>query len=159
MKLYSRIVHSVSHAMNWLAVFIIAAMMVLTCADVVLRYFGLPIRGAYDISRVLGSAIFALPIASSYSKGFQVAVDSLFGRGILRIITDTIACLASVFITALITWRSALLAQDVYLTGRTTDTVPIPLWPFIYVMMFGVALYCLILLADLPKAFRRSSTQ
>jgi TRAP-type C4-dicarboxylate transport system permease small subunit len=128
--------------------------MILTCADVVLRYFGYPIRGAYDITRVLGSVIFSLPIAYSYIKGYQVAVDSIFRRAprVARMIIDSIVCLFSMAITAMIAWRAIYLGYDLYSTGRVTDTVPIPLWPFIYVMVLGFFVYCLVLLAEHLKA-------
>jgi TRAP-type C4-dicarboxylate transport system permease small subunit len=144
--------------MTWVGVVVIVAMMVLTCADVTFRYFGYPIRGAYDITRVLGSVIFSLPIAYSYIKGYQVAVDSIFRRTprIVRIIIDSIVCLFSMGITAMIAWRAIYLGHDLYVRGRVTDTIPIPLWPFIYVMVVGFIVYCLVLLAEHLKALKRT---
>jgi TRAP-type C4-dicarboxylate transport system permease small subunit len=142
--------------MAWVGVVVISAMMLLTCADVVLRYFGYPIRGAYDVTCVLGSVIFSLPIAYSYIKGYQVAVDSVFRRTprIVRVIIDGIVCLFSMAITVLISWRAIYLGHDLYVKGRVTDTVPIPLWPFIYIMVLGFFAYCLVLLAGHLKALK-----
>ena len=142
--------------MAWVGVVVISAMMLLTCADVVLRYFGYPIRGAYDVTCVLGSVIFSLPIAYSYIKGYQVAVDSVFRRTprIVRVVVDSIVCLFSMAITVMIAWRAIYLGHDLYLKGRVTDTVPIPLWPFIYLMVVGFVVYCLVLLAGHLKALR-----
>lgn len=158
---YSKIVDSISRVMTWIGVCVITAMMVLTCADVILRYFNYPIRGAYDITRVLGSTLFALPIAYSFVKGYQVAVDSIF-RGaprIVRTIVDAITCLAGMTITAMIAWRSIYFGYDLFEKGRVTDTIAIPLWPFIYVMVLGFSLYCLVLLGRLFKVFKRTDTQ
>jgi TRAP-type C4-dicarboxylate transport system permease small subunit len=148
-NLYAKVVSSIAHVMTWVGVVVIVAMMVLTCADVILRYFGYPIRGAYDITRVLGSVIFSLPIAYSCIKGYQVAVDSIFRRAprIVRIIVDSIVCLFSMAITAMIAWRAIYLGHDLYARGRVTDTIPIPLWPFVY---------CLVLLAEHLKALTRT---
>jgi TRAP-type C4-dicarboxylate transport system permease small subunit len=142
--------------MTWVAMCVITAMMVLTCTDVVLRYFGYPIRGAYDITRVLGNVIFSLPIAYSYMKGYQVAVDSVFRRTprVVRAIVDSIICLFSMAITLMISWRAIYLGYDLYVQGRVTDTVPIPLWPFIYIMVLGFFVYCLVLLAVHLKTLR-----
>ncbi len=149
MKLYVKAVSIVAYAMSWMGVFAIVAMMLLTCADVTLRYFGYPIRGAYDITRVLGSVVFSLPIAYSFIKGYQIAVDSIFNRAprFLRMVADTMICLFSVFITAIISWRATHLGHDLYVRGRVTDTVPIPLWPFVYVMVISFAVYCLVIVA------------
>ena len=136
-------------------------MMVLTCADVVLRYFGYPIRGAYDITRVLGNVIFSLPIAYSYMKGYQVAVDSVFRRTprVVRAIVDSIVCLLSMAITLMISWRAIYLGYDLYVQGRVTDTIPIPLWPFIYIMVLGFFVYCLVLLAQHLKALKGTEVE
>jgi TRAP-type C4-dicarboxylate transport system permease small subunit len=157
-NLYVKIVSFIAHVMIWIGVCVITAMMVLTCADVVLRYFGYPIRGTYDITRVLGSVIFSLPIAYSYIKGYQVAVDSIFRRTprTVRIIVDSIICLFSMAITAMIAWRAIYLGYDLYVRGRVTETIPIPLWPFIYIMVFSFFVYCLVLLAEHLKALRRT---
>jgi TRAP-type C4-dicarboxylate transport system permease small subunit len=157
-NLYAKVVSSIAHVMTWVGAVVIVAMMVLTCADVILRYFGYPIRGAYDITRVLGSVIFSLPIAYSCIKGYQVAVDSVFRRAprIVRIIVDSIVCLFSMAITAMIAWRAIYLGHDLYVRGRVTDTIPIPLWPFIYVMVLGFIVYCLVLLAEHLKALTRT---
>jgi TRAP-type C4-dicarboxylate transport system permease small subunit len=159
-NLYAKVVSSIAHVMTWVGAVVIVAMMVLTCADVILRYFGYPIRGAYDITRVLGSVIFSLPIAYSCIKGYQVAVDSVFRRAprIVRILVDSIVCLFSMAITAMIAWRAIYLGHDLYVRGRVTDTIPIPLWPFIYVMVLGFIVYCLVLLAEHLKALTRTDT-
>jgi TRAP-type C4-dicarboxylate transport system permease small subunit len=156
MNSYSKIVGSIAHVMAWVGVVVMVAMMVLTCADVILRYFGYPIRGAYDITRVLGGVIFSLPIAYSCIKGYQIAVDSIFRRAprIVRIIIDSIVCLFGMAITAMIAWRAIYLGHDLYVKGRVTDTIPIPLWPFIYIMVLGFIVYCLVLLAEYLKALK-----
>jgi TRAP-type C4-dicarboxylate transport system permease small subunit len=157
-NLYAKVVDSVAHVMTWIGMCVITGMMILTCMDVVLRYFGYPIRGAYDITRVLGSVIFSLPIAYSYIKGYQVAVDSVFRRTprIVRAIVDSIICLFSMVITLMIAWRAIYLGYDLYVKGRVTDTIPIPLWPFIYIMVLGFVVYALALLAEHLKAIKRS---
>jgi TRAP-type C4-dicarboxylate transport system permease small subunit len=157
-NLYSKIVSLIALVMTWIGVCIITAMMILTCADVVLRYFGYPIRGAYDITRVLGSVIFSLPIAYSYLKGYQVAVDSVFRRTprIVRAIVDSVVCLFSMAITVMIAWRAIYLGYDLYVRERVTDTIPIPLWPFICIMVLGFFVYCLVLLAEHLKALKRT---
>jgi len=158
---YSKIVDSISRVMTWIGVCIITAMMLLTCADVILRYFNHPIKGVYDITRVLGSTLFALPIAYSFIKGYQVAVGSIF-RGtprIVRTIVDAITCLAGMATTGMIAWRAMYFGYDLYERGRVTDTIAIPLWPFIYVMGLGFSLYCLVLLGKLFNVFKGTNTQ
>ncbi len=161
MNPYRRAVTWIASVMTWIGACVITAMMVLTCTDVLLRYFGYPLRGAYDITRVLGSVIFALPIAYSFLKGYQVAVDSVFRRAprIVRFIIDSIICLFSMTITGMIAWRGIYLGYDLYVKERVTDTIPIPLWPFVYIMVLGFLVYCLVLLAEHLKSFKRTDAQ
>jgi TRAP-type C4-dicarboxylate transport system permease small subunit len=156
-NLHSKIIDSVAHVMTWIGVGIIMSMMVLTCADVLLRYLGHPIRGAYDITCVLGSATFALPIAYSCTKGYQVACDSIFRRAprTVRAVIDSIVCLFSIGTTALIAWRLSALAHDLYSKGRGTDTILIPLAPFVYTAALGFFVYCLTLLAEHFQALKK----
>jgi TRAP-type C4-dicarboxylate transport system permease small subunit len=85
-----------------------------------------------------------------------VAVDSVFRRTprVVRLIVDSIVCLFSMAITVLISWRAIYLGYDLYLKGRVTDTIPVPLWPFIYLMVLGFFVYCLVLLAGHLKSLR-----
>jgi TRAP-type C4-dicarboxylate transport system permease small subunit len=161
MNRYLEVVYSVARGMTWVGAVVMVAMTILTCADVILRYFGYPITGAYDITCVLGSVIFSLPIAYSCFKGFQVAVDSVFRRGprIVRIIVDGIVCLFSMIITGMIAWRAMNLGYELYIKGRVTDTIPIPLWPFIYIMTLGFFVYCLVLLAEYLRTLKKIDAQ
>jgi TRAP-type C4-dicarboxylate transport system permease small subunit len=87
-----------------------------------------------------------------------VAVDSVFRRAprIVRAIIDSIICLFSMAITVMIAWRAIYLGHDLYVRGRVTDTIPIPLWPFIYIMVLGFVVYTLALLAEHLKAIKRT---
>jgi TRAP-type C4-dicarboxylate transport system permease small subunit len=148
-NLYAKIVSSIAHVMTWISVCILTAMMILACTDVVFRYFGHPVTGAYDITRVLGILIFSLPIAYSCIENYQVAVDSVF-RGaplIVRIIVDSIVCLCSMAMTVIVAWSTIYLGNDLRAGGRVTDTVPIPLWPFVYIVSLGFFVYCFVILA------------
>ena len=156
MNLYAKIVSFITHAMAWVCVCVLTAMMVLACADVVLRYFGHPVTGGYDITRVLGILVFALPIAYSCMENYQVAVDSIFRRAprMVRIVVDSIICLFSMAITGIVAWSTIYLGNDLRTGGRVTDTIPIPFWPFAYTVAFGFSLYCLVILTKHLKTLK-----
>lgn len=157
MDRFITIVHSISRRMCWISVFVISAMMLLTCADVVLRYFRHPIRGTYDIIGILGGVIIALSISYSHVMGRQVAVESVFSNShqIIQTVVKSITGLLGIGMIGLIAWRSFLLGNDLWSTGRVSDTVKIPIFPFLYVLTFGAAIYCLVLMLDFFKLFKK----
>jgi C4-dicarboxylate transporter DctQ subunit len=157
----ARVVHSISRRMCWISVLVISAMMVLTCTDVVGRYFGHPIRGTYDIIGILGGVIIALSLSYSHVMGRQVAVESIFSRSrrSVQTIINSIICLLSIGMIGLITWRCIVLGNNLWRTGRVSDTIRIPIFPFLYVLTFGCAIYCLVLLIDFFKIFKKTDTR
>ncbi len=157
----ARVVHSMSRRMCWISVLVISAMMGLTCADVVMRYFGHPIRGTYDIIGILGGIIIALSLSYSHVMGRQVAVESIFSRShqIVQTIVNSVICLLSMGMIGLIAWRCIVLGNNLWRTGRVSDTVRIPLFPFLYVLTFGCTIYCLVLLIDFFKIFKKANAK
>ena len=158
MNLYDKVVSSVARSMTWMGVCVLTAMMILACADVLLRYFGHPITGAFDVTRVLGALVYSLPVACACIEGYQVAVDSVFARApsSVRIIVDSIVCLASMVTTVMVAWCCIDLGHDLYAQERVTDTIPIPLWPLLVVVAFGFFLYSLVVLAKHLNSLKRT---
>jgi TRAP-type C4-dicarboxylate transport system permease small subunit len=157
----TRMVHSVSRRMCLIGVLVISAMMVLTCADVVLRYFRHPIKGTYDIIGILGGVLIALPLSYSHVMGRQVAVESIFSgtRQTVQTIVKTITGLLSLGMVGLIAWRCFFLGNDLWRTGRVSDTIGIPIFPFLYVLTFGCGVYFLVLVIDFFKLFKKTDTR
>jgi TRAP-type C4-dicarboxylate transport system permease small subunit len=54
---------------------------------------------------------------------------------------------------ALIAWRCFVLATKFWTVGRVSDTIEIAIYPFVYVVAFGCALNCVVLLIDLYNVF------
>ena len=70
MNSFEKISHDLAKKLYWVAGTAIVAMMLLTCADVVLRYFRRPIPGTYELVCFLGAAAVAFAMAyTSVEKG------------------------------------------------------------------------------------------
>ena len=61
--------------MYWIAGTAIVLMMLITCGDVVLRYFRLPIPGTYELVCFLGSVAVSFAMARTSMKKGHVAVS------------------------------------------------------------------------------------
>jgi TRAP-type C4-dicarboxylate transport system permease small subunit len=148
---------------NLMGVVMLFFMMLLTTADVVLRYvFNAPIAGSIDIVELMMVILVWGAVAYCAFVGGHVRVDVVYSKlpKTAQTILDRITFTASAFTLALITWR---LGYRVYsflrnpMTSPITMTLHIPLWPFLIVATLGSALFCLVLIVRIfhpesPKA-------
>jgi len=156
---FIKIVHSFSRWICWVSVAALLGMMLLTSSDVVLRYIGYPIKGTFDIVGLLGTIVVALPIAYTQLLGRHIATEFMASRGnkVVQTVNQSIVCLLGIGIYALIAWQCSLLGTKVWRIGRVSDTIEIPLFPFVYVVAIGCALNCLILLIDFYHLFAKAA--
>lgn len=154
---FTVVVHSLTRWICWLSVLALAAIMVLTCSDVVLRYFGYPIRGTFDVVGLLGAAVIALPIAYTQilrghiAIGFIVSKFSKRAQTIIEIINGFL----NIGLYSLLAWQCYLYGSKLWRLGRVSETVLIPIFPFAYIVAFGCALMCLVLLIELYDLMAR----
>ena len=143
--------------MYWIAGAAIIVMMLLTCMDVILRYFRRPIPGTYELVCFLGAVAAAFAMAHTSVEQGHVAVSLVvrhFPRrvqGLVETITDSFG----VVLFALIAWYSVLYGNDLRVTGEVSLTLELPFYPFVYGVGFSAAVVCLILFVDLFNSLRK----
>jgi TRAP-type C4-dicarboxylate transport system permease small subunit len=153
MNSIERISSSLARKLYWIAGAAIVAMMLLTCADVVLRYFRRPIPGTYELVCFLGAVAVAFAMAyTSVEKGhvavsFVVNLFPLRIQGLIESITNGFGLL----FFALIAWQSTTYANELRLSGEISLTLELPFYPFVYGIGFSAAIVCLVLVSDLYK--------
>jgi TRAP-type C4-dicarboxylate transport system permease small subunit len=168
MRLRDKLIKTASKGGSWLpatnrvmvyiAAFALTGMMMVTVADVVGRYFfNRPIRGAYEL---VG---FLLVWAGSWGMGYcqiqkgHIRVDFLMQRlsqksqAIMTVLANLLGFIAF----SLLTWRVILLGHY-YLSltkGNATDTLGIPIFPFVVMLAIGIGMLALVLFFDLMHSF------
>lgn len=151
----------ISRGFNALAASAVILMMLLTCADVILRMFRRPIPGTYEIMGFLGTVVIAFALAyTSLEKG-HIAVEILVGRLPRRIkaAVETFASLIGVSLFALLTWQSLAYAADLRDSGEVSVTLTMPIYPFILGIAAGSGLLCLVLLVESMRSAKRMSKE
>jgi len=121
----------------------LAAMMLITVADVSLRaLFNLPITGAYDLVQLflVGTVFLSIPEVFLNNENIVIDfVDHVFGPiavGLLK----TIANLAAVAFLALLSWHMVQPAIDATRFGETSPDLSIPMIVHWSLMIAGIVL-------------------
>lgn len=158
MILFAEIAKNLARKMYWVAGAAIMVMMVLTCADVVLRYFRRPIPGTYELVCFLGAAAVAFAMAHTCVEKGHVAVSLVvryFPRrvqGLVNALTNSFA----LFFFVLIAWNSFRYGSDLRVTNEVSLTLELPFYPFVYGVGFSAASVCLVLIADLAAGLSKA---
>lgn len=167
MDFLEKISKDLARILYWVAGIAIVSMMLLTCADVILRlgvtvyhkyhWFFLspfkPIPGTYELVCFLGAAAVSFAMAHTSVEKGHVAVSlvvRMFPERIQAII-DSITSSFGFILFALISWRSVLYGNHLRASGEVSLTLQLPFYPFVYGIAFAAAALCLVLFVDLSK--------
>jgi TRAP-type C4-dicarboxylate transport system permease small subunit len=118
-------------------------MMLLTCVDILLRYFRHPIPGTYEVVGFLGALVVCFYLAhTSHGRG-HIAVDFLFVKlsEKKQLLMEGFNSFVCIGLFGCITWQMFLYGFNSQRSGEVSMTLQLPMYPFIY----GVAAGCLLL--------------
>ena len=157
MKFFLAAIGHVSVWMNTVGGIILISMMLLTSADVILRLFGRPITGTYELIALAGAMVVAFAIPQSTRENANVAVDffvegrSARIRDIMFVFTKTLG----IILFVLIAWYLFQKANTLYRDGFVTSTLKFPFYPVAYGLSVCCLAESLVLLGEIFRRFRR----
>ena len=126
---------------------ILMCLMMLTVAAVSLRKANNPIFGAQDLSESGLIAVVFFAMAYSGWTGGHIAVD-LIGSAIkgraLHILDCGVRIVCGLFFV-IVTWVTVEQGLDALEFGDGFNLLPIPHWPFYFIIAFGSGMYTLVL--------------
>jgi C4-dicarboxylate transporter DctM subunit len=144
---------AIPQVLSWVASFAILFIMLLICADIVMRAgFSRPINGATEIVSMLIVVCVFLQLGSSIGEGRLVKADFLYGRwAITRPAFAAVIDVLGHLIGAVILAKGLIwLWNDFYKSYQTAEFMgavgayTIPVWPF----SLGVVIGCAVALAE-----------
>ncbi len=154
-------IRSLARAMNAVACVVLGLMMLLTVADVTLRYFlSLPILGATELTENMMACLAFLALAWCAVERSHLRVDVVMIMFPPRVqsFVDSITSLAGLCLVGLMAWRGFVEATVVKDLHIESSLLGIPAFPFYYVMAAGFAMLCMVMMIqfaeDLSKAVR-----
>jgi TRAP-type C4-dicarboxylate transport system permease small subunit len=135
----------------------LAAMMLLTTADVIGRYFfNSPVLGAYEITEYLMLIMVFSFLALAQSAKAHISVDIVFNRlpAGLRHVLERFNHLVCLLMMLLVTWMSLQRIWELRRTGEASVLLKIPDYPFAAFLVIGCLAFCLEFLRDVFSAAR-----
>ncbi|MGA8179099.1 MAG: TRAP transporter small permease [Desulfobacterales bacterium] len=153
MHIFEKLIHDLSKKMYWIAGAAIVAMMFLTCADVVLRFFRKPIPGTYELVSFLGAVAVSFAMAHTSIEKGHVSVSFVVSHFPTKV-QGLIECITScfgLFLFGFIAWQSIQYANDLHTAHEVSLTLQLPFYPFIYGIGFSAGVVGLLLLFDVTK--------
>jgi len=141
-----------------LAIWILTSMMLLTAADVCLRYvFNSPVTGSFELVEFMMALIVPFSIVFCARERAHIHVDILLehlpeGARSFFIFLGNIL---SLFLFVLITWQACIYIIEQYQSKLTSAVLYIPVYPFICALAVAFAILSLLLLAELINYLTR----
>ena len=149
---FEKVVTGFSSFFNMVASAALVLMMVLSCADIFMRYlFNSPITGTYDIVGLSGAVLAAFAMPYTMLKKGHVAVELLvqsLSRG-KQMVIETFSHLLGISLFLVLVWQAIVLSRDMKAAGEVTPTLLLPFYPIVYCMAVCFLGLCLAILVNL----------
>jgi len=130
-------------------------MMTLTVADVVLRIFGKPIVGSYELVTICGAVViaFALP-KTSLDRG-NISVDLLMDRcsKVVRTRMFVVTRIFCIVLFVFLTWFLTMKGYGLYKNSTLYSILQVPRYYLIYVLAFCCLGETVVLAADIVRGW------
>jgi TRAP-type C4-dicarboxylate transport system permease small subunit len=137
---------------------VLAFMLVFTLSDVIMRAFGRPILGGFEIISFSGAVAigFALPY-TTIMKG-HVLVDFVLERlsPKKRAAMETMTRVLSIFLFLWIAWNFFVYGLDLIRNKEVTQMFKMPFYPISFGLAFSCLIQCLALVLQLVRIQRGS---
>ena len=150
-------IYRLSTKLNWVAAAALIFIMLLTCADVVMRFFGSPIPGTYELVGYFGSVIISFGMAHTSIERGHIAVNLLVDRLPPRAqtIIEGVGNIAAAVLFGILAWQCQVYARDILETGEISPTLGMPTWPFVFGLATGSGMLSLVLFVDALRQLKR----
>ncbi len=153
---------SLSTYLSFIGNIALAAMMLLTTADVIGRYFfNTPVLGAYEITEYLMLIMVFSFLAAAQSSKVHINVDIVFNHlptG-LRHILERMNHLVCLLMMILVTWMGVQRVLELKKTGEASVLLKIPDYPFAIFLVIGCLVFCIEFFKDVFSSPHTGSEQ
>lgn len=146
-----------SQVLNGVMVRIAAVCLVLVMlalmANIVMRVAGSPLNGTFEVVAMLAAVVFGLSLGDAQNHGAHVSIDLLVRRWRrkTRIVVGSLVTIAAIALFVQVITSLVVYGQVMQTQGSATESLGIPYWPAVYVVVIGFVGLVVALVADLAK--------
>jgi TRAP-type C4-dicarboxylate transport system permease small subunit len=134
----------------------LAFMMFLTVADILLRAFGHPLVGTYEVvSLALALVIgFGIPRVSMERSNvyMEILLEKLSVRG--KAVMNTFTRILCIGLFLLIAFNLLSVGREFHMSGEVSPTIKLPFYPVAYAVGVCCFIECLVFVQDIVKIWR-----
>jgi len=162
MNYVEKIITALSRYLNIAGMAFLIILMLLITADVLLRaIFDQPIRGSVELAELVMVMTIFLALGWVQTNRANISVDILFERfpPKVKVVLNLATYLLCLLVCGLILWRSIEFQMYLQDSGRSTNILRIPVFPFQLMVVIGYFMLCIIFITqtieDIRKAVKR----
>jgi TRAP-type C4-dicarboxylate transport system permease small subunit len=133
----------------------VLALMLLATGNVVLRIFGIPYRGTYELVSFLGAIGVAFALAATQREKGHIVVDILSSHYPVpvRRWIDALSALVSAAFFGIVAWQVIRWGTRIMASGEVSETLKIVYYPFVFAVAAGFGLLSFTCLLDILRTF------
>lgn len=146
-----------SRLLIWTAGGFLLGMVLLTCANIVVRLFSVPISGTFELMGYFGAVVAALSLGYTQIRKGHIFVDILYEtfppglQKVCSLVNSVLCCCFFAFISQqLLKWGNTLKA-----TEQVSETLHIVYYPFVFGVSLGCASLCLVFFIEILLVFSK----
>jgi TRAP-type C4-dicarboxylate transport system permease small subunit len=131
---------------------VLMVMVLLVVTDIVLRrLFNSPLTWSLEAVEVMLVIVVFFSVAYCAVKDSHVSIDVLVARlpAMTRRIIDVFTHLLGIALFGFMTWGAIMSGITQWKGGYITGILPVPVYPFLFIIAFGSAMLALVLLTRL----------
>jgi TRAP-type C4-dicarboxylate transport system permease small subunit len=156
MAVLDKINRNLNRVFIWIAGICLAAMILMTCANIFLRIVWIPLKGTYELMGFFGAIVTAFSLGYTQMKKAHISVDILIERfpaGIQKILGG-LSCIICLIFFSIAGLQISKYATTLWKTGEVTETLRIAYHPFAFGVAGGCLLLALVMLVEFFNLFR-----
>jgi TRAP-type C4-dicarboxylate transport system permease small subunit len=159
MQIVESIIVKLSKFMDVVAGLSLTFIMLLTACDVVLRYFGMPVPGTYELVSLGGALAVGLSSALTFWLKGHISTDFVIEKFSAKVKTifEVVTRFMALIIVAAIAYNLIGMGSDMRKAREVTPTLNIPFYPVSWALGVSFLLVCLILVFQIINAIKGSN--
>ena len=147
----------VSDKLRFIGAACLVGMTLLTCCDVVGRFFRHPIFGSVELVGFMATLAVALALPYTHQLKGHIGVEILVRMLPAKVqqIIDVCTGVLSLGLVALITWRMTVYAGTIRNSGEVSMNLELPIHYVIYVVAFCFFIFALVVIQDVVNGIKQ----